>query len=69
MENKDYQEFVKLNIETAKILNLIPKEKHEKVIKLLIKKKDIIEKNGLFAGMKLDIINKKIEKFKRHSNK
>ena len=34
MERKDYQDYVKFNIETAKLLSIVPKEKHEKVILL-----------------------------------
>ena len=64
MESKDYQEYVKINIETAKLLNSIPKENHKKAIKLLNLKKEIIEKNSIFANIKLHLINKKIEKLK-----
>ena len=64
MEGKDYQDYVKFNIETAKLLSIVPKEKHEKVILLLNKKKEIIEKNGFLANIKLNYINRKIEKLK-----
>ena len=63
-DKKDYQELVNSNIEKANILNSVPKEKYDEIINLLDKKQKILKKNGIFANIKINHINKKIEKLK-----
>ena len=58
----DFQEIVKNNIELANILNSTLPENQERVIELLNKKQEIINKNGFFANIELNRINKKIKK-------
>lgn len=66
-DKKDYEEIVKENIKKANILySLTPEERYE-VIELFNEKEKVIEENGLFANIKLIIINKKIEKIQKKS--
>lgn len=64
MDNLDYMELVKNEIEHAKLLNTIKPEYRKKAEALLNKKKEIIEKNGFLADFQLKIIHKKLKKLK-----
>ena len=64
MNNEDYIEFVKNQIEMDKLLHSIKPEKRKYAKELLNKKKKIIKKNGFLANFQLNKINKKIEKLK-----
>ncbi len=63
-EKKDYETLVKNSIERANILYSLSEKDRILVNKLLDKKEKIKEKNGIFANLQLNIINKKIEKIK-----
>lgn len=63
-ENKDYLNLVTKHIEIDKILSTSNPKYHPHIKKLLEKKEIIKKKNGLFAGMQINKINKKIEKLK-----
>lgn len=64
MEEK-YLDLVRLKIEYDTILSSVPQEHVQEVKALLDKKHAIMKENGLFAGMKINAINKKIDKFKK----
>lgn len=66
--NIKYTDLVKENIYIAKQLYSIPKEKQDLVKKLLLKKKNIQLENGFLAELRIDIINKKINKIKEECN-
>lgn len=68
--NKDlhYDELVKENILIAKTLSNLPEKQKEKVKNLLLKKQIIKQKNGFFAGIQIEIINKKINKIREDYN-
>ena len=63
-ENKDYLRLVTEHIEKDKLLaNSNPK--YHNVIKLLLTQRERLRKsNGLFAGIRINKINKKLDKFK-----
>ncbi len=63
MEEKDYMELVKENINLSKILYKVKPENREIVKSLIEEKKKIIQQNGIFAELKLKRINKKIQKY------
>lgn len=64
-DKKDYEEMVKENIIKARLLYNLSPEDQKKITNLLNKKEEIIAKNGLFANIKLNFINKKIEKIQK----
>ena len=59
---KDYQELVKDNIEKAKLLYGLNNEDRKLVETLLEEREKIRNENGLFANIRINIINSKIEK-------
>lgn len=61
-DKKDYEQLVKENIKKAKLLYSLSDEDRVLVNNLLDEKEKVIEKNGLFANIKLKQIDKKIEK-------
>ena len=61
-EEEDYQEMVNENIEKAKFLYNLSDEGIEIVSKLLAERKKIREENGLMAYLKINKINKEIQK-------
>ena len=61
-DNKDYEQLVKENIKKAKLLYSLSDEDRALVNNLLDEKEKVIEKNGLFANIKLKQIDKKIAK-------
>ena len=63
MEEKDYMELVKENINLSKILYKVKPENREIVKSLIEEKKKIIQQNSIFAELKLKRINKKIQKY------
>lgn len=63
MENSKYIDLVTLKIEYDTILSKVPPENVQEVKNLLDKKHEIMKENGLFAGIKINSINKKINKF------
>ena len=63
MEEKDYMELVKENINLSKILYKVKPENREIVKSLIEEKKKLIQQNGIFAELKLKRINKKIQKY------
>lgn len=67
MNDENYIELVKNQIEMDKLLNSVKPEKREYAKMLLTKKREIIKKNGLFANFQLKKINKKIEKLKSNT--
>ena len=69
MNNEDYIELVKNQIEIDKLLHSVKPEKREYAKKLLNKKKEIIKNNGFLANIQLNKINKKIEKLKNDALK
>jgi hypothetical protein len=60
----DYIKFIEEHIELDKLLATTKPEYHNQIKELLKKKKEIIEKNGIFANFQLNQINKKIQKIK-----
>lgn len=64
-DKKDYEEMVKENMIKARLLYNLSPEDQKKITNLLNKKEEIIAKNGLFANIKLNFINKKIEKIQK----
>jgi ElaB/YqjD/DUF883 family membrane-anchored ribosome-binding protein len=62
MEEK-YLDLVKLKIEYDTILANVPQEHVQEVKTLLDKKHEIMKENGILAGMKINSINRKIDKF------
>lgn len=64
-DKKDYEELVKENISKAKILFDIPEENRTKVLELLKKREEILEKNGFFASLNLRKIDKQLNKLKK----
>ena len=68
IDNEDYMDKVKYQIELNKLLSTI-KPEHRLEAKLLYEKKnEIIKKNDLFADLKLKKINKKLKKLKMMEN-
>ena len=64
IDNEDYMDKVKYQIELNKLLALIPPEKREEAKLLYEQKSEIIKKNSFFADWQLRKINKQIEKLK-----
>lgn len=64
-DKKDYEEMVKENMIKARLLYNLSPEEQKKVMELLNQKEKIIAQNGLFANIKLNHINKKINKIKK----
>lgn len=64
MDDEDYMDKVKEQIEIDKLLHSIKPEFKEQVKELYNQKKEIIKKNGFFADWQLKKINKKIDKYK-----
>lgn len=62
---KDYEEMVKENMLKAKLLYNLSPEKQKQVLELLDKKEKIMSQNGFWANIKLNRINKKIEKIQK----
>ena len=62
--DEKYLDLVKLKIEYDTILASVPSEHVQEVKILLDKKHAIMKENGIFAGMKINSINKKIDKLK-----
>lgn len=67
-EKFDFSKLVKENIEIAKTLSNLPEDKKEKVKKLLLKKKQIQIKNGFLSELRIQKINKKINKIREVFN-
>lgn len=67
-DKKDYEEMVKDNMIKARLLYNLSPENREKVIELLNEKEKIIAQNGFWANIKLNRINKKIEKIQKTNN-
>ncbi len=67
-EEIDYLKEVRGNINMAKVLSTIPEQNRKAAFELLLKQKEIREKNGFFAETKINRINKKIEKLKEATN-
>lgn len=65
MDNEDYMNKVKYQIELNKLLASIPPENRKEAKLLYDKKLEVIKKNSLFADWQLKKINKKIEKLKK----
>ena len=61
-DNIDYLDEVTNKINEAKLLSKIPVENQQIAINLLKKKQEIKNKNGLFAQIQINHINKKIYK-------
>ncbi len=68
-DKKDYEEMVKENMVKARLLYNLSSEDQEKIITLLNQKEKIIAQNGFWANIKLNRINKKIEKIRKNSKK
>lgn len=64
-DKKDYEEMVKDNMVKARLLYNLSPENREKVMELLNEKEKIIAQNGFWANIKLNRINKKIEKIQK----
>ena len=64
MDNQDYMDLVKNQIEHDKLMHSIKPEYREQAEELLKKKKEIMKKNGLFADLQLRKIDKQINKLK-----
>ena len=66
-DNIDYLDEVINKINEAKLLSKIPVENQQIAINLLKKKQEIKNKNGLFAQIQINHINKKIYKLSKKS--
>ena len=65
MEEKiDYLNVVKDKIEEANLLSSVLEEDKELAYKLLLQRRKVKKENGFFAEMKIQKIDKKIEKLK-----
>lgn len=67
-DKKDYEEMVKENIIKAKLLYNLSPEKQKQMLELLNKKEKIIAQNGFWANIKLNYINRKIEKLQKETS-
>ena len=65
-DNIDYLDEVTNKINEAKLLSKIPVENQQIAINLLKKKQEIKNKNGLFAQIQINHINKKIYKLSKN---
>lgn len=63
-----YDELVKENILIAKTLYNLPKDQQERIKKLLLKKHKLVQKNGFFAELQIEKINRKINKIREEYN-
>lgn len=63
-ENKDYLSLVTEHIEKDKLLGSSNPKYHNKIKELLEKKEKLRKSNGLFAEIKINNINKKLDKLK-----
>lgn len=63
-DNKDYLSLVTEHIEKDKLLGNSDPKYHNKIKKLLDKRDKLRKSNGIFAGIKINKINKKLDKFK-----
>lgn len=63
-ENKDYLSLVAEHIEKDKLLGTSDPKYHDKIKKLLYKRELLRKNNGFFAELKINNINKKLDKFK-----
>lgn len=61
--NSKYLDLVTLKIEYDTILSKVSPENVQEVKELLDKKHEIMKANGFLAGIKINSINKKIDKF------
>ena len=66
-DNIDYLDEVTNKINEAKLLSKIPVENQQIAINLLKKKQEIKNKNGPFAQIQINHINKKIYKLSKKS--
>ena len=64
IDNEDYMDKVKYQIELDKLLHSIKLENREEAKSLFEQKRAIMQKNGLFADWQLRRLNKKLEKLK-----
>ncbi len=62
---ENYTDLIKEHIELDKLLSITKPKYHDKIRNLLNQKKEIIKKNGFLAELKLNRINKKIEKISK----
>ena len=67
MDKENYIDLVNEHIELDKLLSVTNPKFHEEIKKLLNEKKEIIKNNGFFAGIKLNKIDKRLEKIKELS--
>lgn len=67
-KNSKYLDLVTLKIEYDTILSKVSAENVQEVKALLDKKHEIMKENGVFAGIKINSINKKIDKFIKENN-
>ena len=63
-ENKDYLSLVTEHIEKDKLLGTSNPKYHKQIKNLLEKKEEIRKANGLFAEIRINNINKKLNKLK-----
>jgi len=68
MENEDYMDKVKNQIELDKLLHSVKPENRKQVELLYQKKKEILQKNSFFADWQLKRISKKINQFKNNKD-
>jgi len=67
-ENSKYLDLVTLKIEYDTILSKVPQTDVAEVKSLLDKKHEIMKENGFLAGIKINSINKKIDKYIKKGN-
>ena len=67
-ENIDYLEAVTNKITEAKLLAKISPEQRDFAIQLLNKKKEIHKKNGLFAQLQINHLDKQLNKLLNQKN-
>ncbi|MBR2289706.1 MAG: hypothetical protein IJ867_03670 [Clostridia bacterium] len=65
MDDSDYMDKVKDQIELDKLLYSVKLENKEMAKTLFYQKKEIIKKNGFFTDWQLKRINQKIERLKK----
>jgi len=64
MDEQDYMDLVKNQIEHDKLIHSVKLENREKAEKLFKEKKEIMKKNSFLADIQLKRINKKIDRLK-----
>ena len=67
MDDEDYMDLVKSQIEHDKLLHSIKPENRKEAEELFNKKKEIMKKNGFFADFQLKQIRKKLNKLKNNN--